>query len=192
MKLYTRTGDAGETGLFGGERVPKDHARVRAYGAVDAANAVLGWCRAGLDPDDGLGRELEAIMSDLFDVGAELATPPSKEKSLHERLTSMIDPVRIAHLESLIDAAEDELPPLATFVLPTGVEVAARLHVGRTKVREAERDVVSLIGAGHEVRPEVLGYLNRLSDLLFAWARLCNHRAGVADVPWQSQKARRG
>lgn len=190
MKLYTKTGDDGSTGLFGGERVSKAHPRVAAYGAVDEANAFVGLAAACVDGE--LRTLLEEIMSDLFDVGAELATPHEEgaEKKLGQRLASNVHEGRVTALERHIDAAEDALPPLKSFVLPTGSEASARLHVARTVVRRAERGVIDLMEQhGQPVRGEVLRYLNRLSDLLFALARVANLRAGVVDTPWRARKS---
>ncbi len=187
MKIYTRTGDAGETGLFGGERVQKDDARVCAYGAVDEANAAVGVAAAAPDTPPEMREELLHVMSDLFDIGAELATPPAAGEKLGERLASAVDDARVRALEASIDAVDAEVPPLSTFVLPTGTDAAARLHVARAVVRRAEREVVSL-ARSVAVRREVLVYLNRLSDTLFAWSRLCNHRSGAGDVPWRHRR----
>ncbi len=179
MKIYTKTGDAGQTGLFGGTRVSKDDTRVEAYGAVDELNAVLGLCRAeGLGDDvDGLAA---TIQSQLFDIGGELATLSKKQ----DRVTiPRITEADVEALEAAIDRAEGELEPLKTFVLPGGTKAASHLHHARTVCRRAERRVVSM-HKGADVRPEVLRYLNRLSDLLFTWSRLENRRAGVEDVPW--------
>jgi cob(I)alamin adenosyltransferase len=182
MKIYTRTGDDGTTGLFGGGRVPKASPRVEAYGTVDEANAAIGLSRAaGLGPqiDDVLRR----VQDDLFTLGAELACVPGKEKNMKMTLLSAADGER---LEAAIDAAEDGLPPLTSFVLPGGCAGAAALHVARTVTRRAERRVLE---AAHEapVRPELVVYLNRLSDLLFVLSRRANHEAGVPDVPWQKE-----
>jgi cob(I)alamin adenosyltransferase len=179
MKIYTRTGDTGQTGLFGGARERKDDVRVEAYGTVDETNAALGLARAsGLasDVDAQLGR----IQEDLFVVGAELACVPDKIDRLKMEL---IGPEHATHLEQLIDAAEEGLPPLTSFVLPGGSAGAAALHLARTVCRRAERAVLGL----PDVRPDIVVYLNRLSDLLFVLARQANHRAGVADVPWQGR-----
>lgn len=189
MKLYTKTGDRGETGLFGGERVRKDHERVRAYGAIDEANSAVGMAAAAPDLDDEIAAGLSAVMSDLFDVGAELATPPgTAEGALAKKLVTRVDASRVAELERAIDAVEAEVPPLKTFILPTGSDGAARLHFARTVVRRAEREIVALSATSIQVRDDVLVYINRLSDLLFAWARLANHRNGVEDVPWSARK----
>jgi cob(I)alamin adenosyltransferase len=180
MKIYTRTGDQGDTGLFGGGRVSKDHPRVAAYGDVDELNSAIGFVRAGatgfFDP------LLESIQRDLFSIGGQLATPEPKrvQKSLEKAIVS---PERIAEFERVMDEAETELPPLRAFVLPAGTPTAAALHLARTICRRAERSVVQL--ARTEPIPELLVmYLNRLSDLLFTLARMANLRAGVSDVTW--------
>ncbi len=180
MKIYTRTGDAGQTGLFGGARVEKTDLRVEAYGTVDEANATIGAARAaGLPP--GVDATLAEVQADLFVVGAELATTPGREAKLSMRLVSEQD---VTRLERAIDAAEEGLPPLTTFVLPGGTPGSAMLHVARCVARRAERRVLAA-SASSPVRADVLVYLNRLSDLLFVLARRANHDAGVADVPWR-------
>jgi cob(I)alamin adenosyltransferase len=183
MKIYTKTGDAGETGLFGGERVSKDHARVEAYGAIDELNAIVGLCRA-----EGLSEDVDAlaatIQSQLFDVGGELATVPEKKDKV---TIPLVDEADVKVLEEAIDRAESELEPLKTFILPGGSKVASHLHHARTVCRRAERRVVTMHTQA-EVRSEVLRYLNRLSDLLFTWARLENRRANVPDVPWAGRE----
>ncbi len=192
MKIYTRTGDDGGTALFGGERVQKNHARVRAYGAVDEANATVGLAHNAVDLPMPLKSQLLAVMSDLFDVGAELATPTAAGDKLEARLTSRIDDARVKELEDAIDDASARCPPLMTFVLPTGGEAAARLHLARTVVRRAEREVVALAETlqqdGVVIRPALVVYLNRLSDCLFAWARFAAHANNHGDVPWQGKK----
>lgn len=193
MKLYTKTGDEGTTALFGGQRVPKYHPRVSAYGTLDEANSFIGLAAAAADLPQRLRPVLEEVMSDLFDLGAELATPPDEdaERRLSERLDNRIGEPRIAALERLIDETDAVLPLLKTFVLPTGTEAAARLHVARTQVRRAERAIVELTrDEAQRVRPEVIRYLNRLSDALFAFARLANHQEGRADTPWRALKER--
>lgn len=181
MRIYTRTGDTGETGLFGGGRVAKDHARVAAYGDVDELNSALGVARA-TEPAAMFDPELEAIQRDLFSIGGQLATPdPEKVRAALEK--AMLSTSRIQELESAIDAADAELPPLRAFVLPAGTPKAAALHLARTVCRRAERSVVTL--ARSEEVPELfLIYLNRLSDYLFTLARLANFRAGRSEVPW--------
>lgn len=179
MKLYTKTGDAGDTGLFGGARVSKASARVATYGTVDELNAALGVARTHPLPD-GLDALMAQIQSDLFTLGAELATVPGKEEKLGIALLADAD---IARLEGAIDASEATVEPLKTFVLPGGAPAAAALHLARTVCRRAEREVVAL-AAEQPVRNHVVVYLNRLSDLLFSLARQVNRHAGVADVPW--------
>jgi cob(I)alamin adenosyltransferase len=187
MKIYTRTGDDGGTALFGGQRVRKNDARVAAYGAVDEANAVVGVAAAAPDLPSALQAELRAVMSDLFDLGAELATPAADASKLETRLDSRIDDARVMALEAAIDDAFARCPPLSTFILPAGGEAAARLHHARTVVRRAEREVVAL-AADIAIRPAVIVYLNRLSDVLFAWARFAAHANGKGDVAWQAKK----
>jgi cob(I)alamin adenosyltransferase len=185
MKIYTRTGDGGETGLFGGQRVRKDNVRVEAYGDVDELNSTLGIALVALDAAgladvaDGLRR----VQSDLFTIGANLATPAPEDGGRESAHIPRLDPARPAELEAWIDAAEAELEPLKSFVLPGGSAAGAALHLARTVCRRAERKVVTLMHEAH-VREEHVVYLNRLSDLLFTLARLANHRAGVPDVPW--------
>ncbi len=179
MKLYTKTGDDGTTGLFGGGRVKKASLRVEAYGTVDETNAAIGVARAaGLAPAiDGV---LARVQEDLFTLGAELACVPGKEAKLPA--TPLGEP-DIARLEAAIDEADGVCPPLASFVLPGGSPQAAALHVARTVSRRAERAVLALDDA--PARRELVVYLNRLSDLLFALARRANVIAGVPDVPWK-------
>jgi cob(I)alamin adenosyltransferase len=182
MKIYTKTGDDGTTGLFGGARVPKASARVEAYGTVDEANAAVGVARATkLDP--GIDAVLAQVQVDLFTLGAELACVPGKEEKLRMTLLAPTDAER---LERAIDEAEVGLPPLTNFVLPGGTPQAAALHLARTVSRRAERAVLAL--ADPPPRKELVVYLNRLSDLLFVLARRANHLAGVADVPWTPRK----
>ena len=184
MKIYTKTGDDGTTGLFGGGRVKKASTRVEAYGTVDELNATLGLARAAkLDPfADGV---LAQTQVDLFTLGAELATVPGKEEKLSMRLLDADDSARLEHA---IDDAETELPPLATFVLPGGSPQAAALHFSRTVCRRAERAVLAIDDA--QPRTELVIYLNRLSDLLFTLARHANLKANVADVPWAPHAAK--
>jgi cob(I)alamin adenosyltransferase len=181
MKIYTKTGDDGETGLFGGGRVPKDNARVAAYGEVDELNSAIGAARAAA-PTDLFDPLLESIQRDLFSLGGHLATPnPEKVRKALEK--AELSPDRVALFERTIDDADKELPALKAFVLPAGTSKAAALHLARTICRRAERAVVGL--AREEEVPELfLIYLNRLSDLLFTLARLANHRDGKGDVTW--------
>jgi len=180
MKIYTKVGDAGQTGLFGENHVSKASLRVTAYGNVDELNSVIGLCRT-TKIDDEHDHLLQGIQSELFNVGAELSTSPKHTKDIGVPLVSDAD---VEVLEKAIDRAESELQPLQTFVLPGGTLAAAHLHLGRTTCRRAERGVVALLESGEPVRGEILRYLNRLSDLLFVLARLANRRANVADVPW--------
>lgn len=181
MRIYTRTGDTGETGLFGGGRVAKDNPRVAAYGDVDELNSALGVVRAA-EPALLFDAELEAIQRDLFAIGGHLATPdPEKVRAALERAT--LSSARIQDFETAIDAADAELPPLRAFVLPAGTAKAAALHLARTVCRRAERSVVAL-AREHPVPELFLVYLNRLSDYLFTLARLANLRDGRGDVIW--------
>jgi cob(I)alamin adenosyltransferase len=179
VKIYTRTGDAGDTGLFDGTRVSKADPRVDAYGAVDEANAWLGLARAsGLDSE--LAAMIETIQRDLFAVGARLADPGQR---IAERVTkAAVRPDAIEQMERWIDRLEEELPPLRRFILAGGSPTGAALHVARTVCRRAERRIVAL-GSG-EVEPEILVYMNRLSDFLFVLARAANKRAGVTEAEW--------
>jgi cob(I)alamin adenosyltransferase len=181
VKIYTKTGDAGDTGLFGGGRVPKDDPRVEAYGDVDELNAVIGMARA-VELMPRVDELLVPVQRDLFAIGALLATP-DREKMAQHLQKARIDERRIAELEQAIDDAESELEPLRAFILPGGTPKAAALHVARTVCRRAERHVVRL---QHAVELPALAviYLNRLSDLLFTLARLANRRAGAGEVTW--------
>ncbi|MCC6216957.1 MAG: cob(I)yrinic acid a,c-diamide adenosyltransferase [Polyangiaceae bacterium] len=183
MRIYTRTGDDGTTGLFGGGRVQKEAARVEAYGSVDETCAAVGVARAAAPPAE-VDAVLAAVQADLFVVGAELATSPGNEAKLRLPLIAATDAAR---LEAEIDAAEGGLQPLTSFVLPGGAPAAAALHHARTVCRRAERRVLALRGL-EPVRAELVVYLNRLSDLLFVLARRCNHLAGIADVPWAPRR----
>lgn len=178
MKIYTKTGDRGETGLWGGPRVRKNDLRIQAYGTFDELNASLGALLAQFAPSPTLVAELRAIQSELFVLGGELATPTGKKSSL-----KLIEKDATERLERQIDAMESKLTPLKSFILPGGAPASALLHQARTVSRRAERELITL--HDHEpVRAEVLEYVNRLSDYLFVAARFANHTAGVADVPW--------
>ncbi len=182
MKIYTKTGDAGETGLFGGARVSKASLRVEAYGEVDELNSAVGWARLQVsDPD--LDAVLNQIQNDLFEVGAELG---STEDRKHKSAMPLIAEPQVEALERAIDKYEEGPPALTSFVLPGGSEGAARFHLARCVCRRAERSLVAL-GAQETFRGELLRYLNRLSDLLFVLARYANHAAGVEDIPWKGQ-----
>ena len=181
MKIYTKTGDSGDTGLFGGGRVKKDDTRVEAYGDVDELNAILGAARAAA-PLPRIDNLLLPIQHDLFAIGALLATPDRAKMEQH-LAKAKIDSSRIADLERAIDACDAELEPLKAFILPGGTEKAAALHVARTVCRRAERRVVHLQRT--VALPDiVVVYLNRLSDLLFMLARVANKSAGVGEVTW--------
>ncbi len=181
MKIYTRTGDAGQTALFGGGRVPKAKSRVAAYGEVDELNAVIGWA-ASVVGDDVVRERLASIQPDLLAIGAHLATPPAPPGRRRPPLPQLPGD-RVPVLERWIDESTAELPELRAFILPGGAPGAAALHVARTVCRRAERRVVELAEEA-PVEPDILVYLNRLSDLLFVLARLANRREGVADVLW--------
>ncbi len=179
MKIYTRTGDDGTTGLFGGARVEKDEPIVEAYGSIDELNACLGMVTAALA--EGVTRtRLVSIQSDLFRLGAELGCAPGKEDKLGLTLLGAED---VARLEAFIDDAEKGVPDLKTFILPGGSEAGARLHQARTVCRRAERRVHAARRA-RTIRREVIIYLNRLGDLLFVWARLANFSEKAPEIPW--------
>jgi len=182
MRIYTRTGDAGETGLLGGQRVPKNHPRVVAAGSVDELNAWLGRLAVDLAHPD-LERLLQTLQQDLFVLGADLAAPLDPDGSTSPAVPRVRE-AQVAELERWIDALEGELQPLANFILPGGVEAAARAHIARAVCRRAERDCVALAGR-ESLNPEVGAYLNRLSDLLFVLARVLNQRAGTTEIPWK-------
>ena len=179
MKIYTRTGDGGDTSLFGGQRVPKDAQRIDAYGTVDELNSLIGLVRAdNRDPEiDGI---MEQIQNELFELGADLATPRSVEKRQIKRIESK----DVNELEKIIDALEVHLKPLRSFILPGGSPVAARIHFARTVCRRAERAVVRL-SRNEDIGETVITYLNRLSDLLFILSRYANQKANIAEVKWR-------
>jgi cob(I)alamin adenosyltransferase len=181
MKIYTRTGDDGDTGLFGGGRVPKDHPRVAAYGDVDELNSTLGVVRA-IPPLDFFEPLLESIQRDLFSIGGQLATP-DPEPVAKTLAKAHLSAERVTEFERLLDQAESELPPLRAFVLPAGTPKSAALHLARTVCRRAERSVVHLAHQS-DVPAGFIVYLNRLSDLLFTLARLANLRSGAGEVTW--------
>lgn len=182
MKIYTKTGDTGETGLWGGSRVPKDALRIRAYGSFDELNAVLGLALA----ENGISKDLRSrllrIQRELFQLGSELATPRGKKVS-----AALIDDPQVNQQEHEIDAMEAALKPLKNFILPGGSRASALLHLARTVSRRAERELVTLHRA-EPLRPALLHYVNRLSDYLFVCARFANHEANVEDVPWVAPK----
>lgn len=180
MKIYTKTGDAGETALFGAGRVPKDHHRIEAVGEVDELNAQLGMVRTqldeGADPIE-IDSLLGHVQNELFDLGAELASPEPKGMQL-------IGSAQIETLEHAIDRWDATLPPLKTFILPGGTVAAASLHVARSVCRRAERRLTTL-SRTEVLRPEALIYLNRLGDLLFVLARVANQLVGQKDIAWK-------
>jgi cob(I)alamin adenosyltransferase len=180
MKIYTKVGDKGTTGLFGGPRVPKDHRRVAAYGDVDELNSSLGLARADCQ-DAELQAILARLQNQLFDLGSELATP---DASRAPRVVPVVTEDEIVQMEQEIDRFDEELEPLRAFVLPAGTRLAADLHLARTICRRAERSIVTL-DHSEPVDPEILKYVNRLSDLLFTLARVANHRGGVPEVKWE-------
>ena len=183
MKIYTRTGDRGDTGLFGGGRVPKDHPRVEAYGEVDELNAAIGLARS-IEPMLRIDEVLVPLQRDLFAIGALLATP-DREKMRQHLEKARVDDQRIAELEHAIDDGDRELEPLRSFIVPGGTPKGAALHVARTVCRRAERRVVALAEAGESDIPTIVViYLNRLSDLLFTLARVANRRGGAGEVTW--------
>jgi cob(I)alamin adenosyltransferase len=183
MKIYTKTGDDGTTGLIGGSRVRKSDPRLDCYGTIDELNASLGLAAVPLGGQ--MRQALEQIQDDLFVIGSHLATPDAPSASASN--LPALDEQLITRLEMQIDAAEAELPPLRNFILPGGSEAAARLHLARTICRRAERRVVDF-SMDRPIPSMILTYLNRLSDWLFVHARLANHQAGVADVVWKKQR----
>jgi cob(I)alamin adenosyltransferase len=182
MKIYTRTGDEGETGLFGGPRISKDAVRLEAYGTVDELNSFLGLARAEGLPEE-VDRVLARLQAELFEVGAELATldPPAHG-------TRTIGPKQVEAMELEIDAFQATLPPLAHFILPAGTPSAAALHVARAVCRRAERHVVTMRQLEPETSSISVIFLNRLGDLLFVVARRANQLAGLPDAPWHARK----
>lgn len=192
MKIYTKTGDNGTTGLFAGPRVPKDHPRIQSYGTVDELNATIGVVVAtfrdekeAMLPADTtqlcLEEMMKTIQSDLFSIGAQLATPDPQAHDM-----CILSEARVEELEQCIDQLEAELVPLSNFIIPGGSKTSAMLHLSRTICRRAERDIVSLAHEADDRHCELLiVYLNRLSDLLFQLARVANARAGIEDPAWE-------
>jgi len=179
MKIYTKTGDGGETSLVDGSRVRKDHARVAAFGDVDELNAAIGVVSTLADTE--LGQHLDGVQRDLFAIGAQIADPRAQVASRKEK--AALAAARIVDLERAIDARQAEMPPLTAFILPGGTPLAASLHVARTVCRRAERSILGL-GPSDPVDPLIVVYLNRLSDLLFVLARHANHVAGRPEPEW--------
>ncbi|WP_373045817.1 cob(I)yrinic acid a,c-diamide adenosyltransferase [Vulgatibacter sp.] len=183
FRIYTKTGDKGETGLFGGGRVRKDDLRVEAYGEVDELNACLGAAESAIT-DAQVKAWIRRIQDELFVLGAELATPDAEAM---RKMFVPVDQGEIAAMETIIDEIDAEVEPLKNFILPGGHPGAAHLHLARTVCRRAERRLVTF--AGHtQVREQVIVYLNRLSDLLFMLARLVNHRAGIEEPKWSAPR----
>jgi cob(I)alamin adenosyltransferase len=181
MKIYTKTGDDGSTGLIGGQRIPKSSPAIECFGTIDELNAAIGV--ASVVADTNLLAFLRQVQNDLFVIGSHLSLPPGQAPPMNQHLPPILDSIA-TRLESQIDSAQATLPPLKNFILPGGNELASRLHLARTICRRAERAVVQL-STTQPVLPLILIYLNRLSDWLFVQARLANHLAGVKDVPWE-------
>jgi cob(I)alamin adenosyltransferase len=178
MKIYTKTGDDGTTGLFGGQRISKADPQIECYGSIDELNAVIGWAAVATPAE--LSAELRAVQSELFVIGSCLACPDPLKPPSH---LPALEESSIARLESQMDAAQAQLPQLRNFILPGGSEGAARLHLARTICRRAERAVIAF-SQTKLIPPMVVIYLNRLSDWLFVQARWTNQSAGVQDTPW--------
>jgi cob(I)alamin adenosyltransferase len=186
-RIYTRTGDAGRTRLATGEQVSKSDGRVEAYGAVDETNACVGMARLHTGADAEFDALLGRIQNELFDLGADLATPPKADEAEGQALRIVAS--QVERLEREIDALNAQLPDLKTFILPGGTPAAAALHLARTVCRRAEREAVRLVEAGAPVNAPALRYLNRLSDLLFVAARFANDR-GETEVFWEAGATR--
>ncbi|MCU0715481.1 MAG: cob(I)yrinic acid a,c-diamide adenosyltransferase [Pirellula sp.] len=183
MKIYTKTGDAGTTGLFGGPRVSKNDARICAYGSIDELNAVLGLARA-CTLSGGMDGMIGHIQHQLFSIGAELATPNPEEHGLKWQAEN-----HVSQMEQWIDELESHLQPLRNFILPGGTIQAAHLHVARTVCRRTEREIVSFSNSGRvSDASHIIVFLNRLSDLLFVMARFANHAANIQDTIWESPR----
>jgi cob(I)alamin adenosyltransferase len=183
MKIYTRKGDTGETGLFGNVRVPKDDHRIRTYGTIDELNATLGLALSEAGVPNEISSRVRRLQGELFQLGAELATPRNKTVP-----TALIDETHIEALEKEIDEMQSRLPELKTFILPGGIRLSSLLHFARTVSRRAERELTGLHRA-EPCRPAVLQYINRLSDYLFVIARYANSLANIPDVPWVAPKS---
>lgn len=183
MKIYTKVGDDGTTGIIGNERVKKSDLRIRAIGAVDEANALIGWAKCGLGGDHSIypfSPLIESVQSTLFDIGADLAS----QDDPRFRFTNS---AAISDLELSIDRMEEQLPQLVNFILPGGSEAASRLHIARCGVRKAEREIIALDDVW-SVNPLIEQYINRLSDWLFVAARIANSANLVSDVNWNSNR----
>lgn len=186
MKIYTKRGDSGQTDLFGGERVLKNHLRVKAYGEIDCANTAIGMAYSVDGLSNNFKDKLHQIMKWLFCAGAEIATSP-KEKAqalLDRQLKNRLTDGHVNYLEKGIDEMEEQLTPLKSFILPCGRDASARLHFARNMVRKAEIALIDLREQGEQVRDEILKFFNRLSDYLFVMARAVNAEHGIKDVTW--------
>lgn len=175
MKLYTKSGDSGKTSIIGGDRIDKDHIRIQTYGTIDELNSIFGI--VNLDISNEIRKEIQYIQSNLFEIGSELASKEPK---------NTISDDDIKKLEDLIDKASEKTPPLKSFILPGGSRGSSYLHLARTVTRRAERNLVGLMKI-EKINPNILIWLNRLSDLCFAWARLENYEKGIKDIPWTSR-----
>ncbi|OFZ21223.1 MAG: ATP:cob(I)alamin adenosyltransferase [Bdellovibrionales bacterium GWB1_55_8] len=182
MKIYTKKGDAGETGLYGGQRVPKDHLRIRAYGALDELNAIFGLVLSEPSLATDLRERLLRIENELFQLGSELATPADRKVP-----TELLESPQVELLEREIDEMDAGLPPLTHFILPGGSRRGALLHLARTTSRRVEREMIALHHV-ESLRAEALRYMNRLSDYLFVCARYQNQLDGEPETPWQARK----
>ena len=183
MKIYTRTGDKGETGLYRGGRISKDDPRIQACGAVDELNSCIGWTRA-MELDLEIDEILKRIQNNLFVIGTDLATPKAAVKP-GDNVNRLPEGTH-QYLEQAIDRMDEKLAPLRHFILPGGSEAASRLHIARSVCRRAEREAVTFAGV-ESINPEIIKYLNRLSDLLFTLARECNRLAGREDAPYNKR-----
>jgi cob(I)alamin adenosyltransferase len=188
-RVYTRQGDQGETGLVGGQRVPKDSARIAAYGTVDELNSFLGTARVTADERElkDLAAILLRVQHELFNLGSILATLPEDVHPKQPRVTD----IEIARLEEEMDRMNEDLAPLRSFVLPGGSRLDAELHIARTVCRRAERDCI-LLGRTESVPPEAIRYLNRLSDALFVWSRWAGHKLGAPETLWEPNQSASG
>lgn len=185
MKIYTRSGDDGQTSLFGGERVLKTNPRVAAYGSVDETNSLVGLARAFLTDDPALNAVLERLQVLLFDLGADLATPPGSPGERHVMRVTETD---VSAMEGEIDALDARLPQLTSFILPGGAPAAGALHAARCASRRAERDALAADAAGEAINRQALLLLNRLSDFLFMAARAANQHAGQPETAWRARR----
>jgi cob(I)alamin adenosyltransferase len=182
MKIYTKFGDKGKTRLYGGEVVDKDHPRIEAYGTLDELNSIIGLAISSVE-DSTISQILTQIQNDLFRISAILATPDQKT---NEKLNQNVSTEDIGYLETQIDNLDEQMPVLQNFILPGGTESAAHLHLARTVCRRGERYLIKLFHHDN-INPDIIVYINRLSDLLFVMARFMNHLKNVPDIPWKSE-----